>query len=154
MIYKKLFFISVALFFCFSSIFSQNKNKEIQSKSYEEIKKLFSNAFENQNIDQAAKYAEVIIKKGKDLKDELMIIRGYRMMSILFGEDERTLIYSDSIILKSKELNIEDYPAIAYERKGDFYVGKEAFERALDNYLKFNEYARKYNREDLIFRTN
>ncbi|WP_420573786.1 helix-turn-helix domain-containing protein [Kordia sp.] len=138
---------------CFCSSDEEYKTiKRIENKDYQEIYSLYNEA---ETLEQKIFYGKRFLekaKKEKDLKDQKSKkITGYRILSVTYT-DERVLAYSDSIIaLTTKEATIH-YPAIAYEKKGDFYYQKRAYQRALDNYLQFYEYAEKFNQKDMISR--
>ncbi|MBC8756485.1 AraC family transcriptional regulator [Kordia sp. YSTF-M3] len=126
---------------------------EVTRKEYGEIYKLLQEAT---TIEQKIYYGEQYLEKAKNDKqatDSTNIIVGYRILSVTHT-DENVLAYSDSIIALTKNNSSIHYPAIAYEKKGDFYYGKHAYQRALDNYLQFFEYAQKHDQKDMISRAN
>ncbi len=127
--------------------------EEVTRKEYGEIYKLLQEA---NTIEQKIYYGEQYLEKAKNdnkATDQTNIIVGYRILSVTHT-DENVLAYSDSIIALTKNNSSIHYPAIAYEKKGDFYYGKRAYQRALDNYLQFFEYAQKHDQKDMISRAN
>ena len=55
------------------------------------------------------------------------------------------IIYSDSIIVMTIELNHKYYPALGYMIKGYHYYNEGEDKKAVDEYLKANKYAAKNN---------
>jgi AraC-like DNA-binding protein len=151
--YLKHLLLSLFILFCFQEGSSQDQKEPLWEKSYEDILAIFSKANSQGDTLQIIQCGEAIVKRGKHLKERDKIVLGYRILST-FHLDERILSYSDSIIDITKDSSDVNYPAIAYEVKGDFYAEKEVYQRASDNYLKFYEYAKKHNQELFVFRAN
>ncbi|WP_162820039.1 AraC family transcriptional regulator [Kordia sp. SMS9] len=125
---------------------------EIESKDYKEIYQLFAEAnTETQKVFFAKRFLEKAKKDIQVADQKTKLVVGYRMLSIAYT-NEYVLAYSDSIIRLTSSAPNKYYPAIAYEKKGDFFYQKRGYQRALDNYLQFFEYAEKFDQKDMISR--
>ncbi len=118
-----------------------------------EYRKLHSLFIEATSFKEKLNYCNIFLKKAKQEQDRSMILAGYRMFSVTYT-DENVLVYSDSIIALTKNNSTKHYPAIAFEKKGDFYYDKRAYRNALDNYVQFAKYARKHQQEKMVFNAN
>ena len=120
------------------------------TQEYKELHALFINA---PTSEKQLAHGTIFLEKAKREKDTAMIIAGYRMLSITHT-DENILSYSDSIIALKINTSDKNYPAIAYEKKGDFYYDKRVYQNAIDNYLQFFAYAKKHDQKEMISRAN
>lgn len=118
-----------------------------------EYKELYSSFIHATTFEKKLAYGEIFLQKAKKENDTAMIVTGYRMLSVTHT-DEHILSYSDSIIALKKEASDLNYPAIAYEKKGDFYYKKRVYPKAIDNYLLFFKYATKHDQKEMISRAN
>jgi YesN/AraC family two-component response regulator len=150
---KQLLLSCIVFFFVAINAFSQDQKQPLWQKSYDQILTHYTKANKKGDTLQVIHSGEALVKKGKKEGPVARLILGYRILSV-FHLDERVLSYSDSIIFLTKDNSDVNYPALAYEVKGDFYAKKEVFKRAIDSYLKFYEYAKKHNQELLVFRAN
>ena len=149
--HKNIGYLVSATLLILVSIFSCNQKKENPiAQEYQELYTLFINA--KKSSDKLA-YSNTLLQKAKQEKDTAMILAGYRMFSVTYT-DEKVLLYSDSIIALKKDKSDINYPAIAYEKKGDFFYAKRAYKLALDNYLQFAYYAKKHNQKQMISNAN
>ena len=124
--------------------------KEPVIPEYKQLYTLFINAT---TPEKKLAYGEIFLQKAKKESDTAMIVAGYRMLSGSHT-NENIISYSDSIIALKKIASDENYPAIAYEKKGDFYYNKRVYQNAIDNYLQFFKYAEKHDQKDMISRAN
>lgn len=144
------YFVSATLLILVSIFSCNQKKKHPIVQEYQELYTLFINA---KKAGDKLAYSNTLLQKAKQEKDTAMILAGYRMFSVTYT-DERVLLYSDSIIALKKNKSDNNYPAIAYEKKGDFYYDKRVYKLALDNYLKFSYFAKKHNQEQMIYNAN
>jgi len=128
----------------------KSSKKDSITKDYKQLHALFIEATSQK---EKLKFCSIFLKKAKEEQKEEMIIAGYRMFSVAYT-DERVLIYSDSIIALTKENSNLYYPAVAYEKKGDFFYDKRAYKNALDNYLQLALYAKKHAQEEMVSNAN
>jgi len=120
------------------------------SKDYRQLHTLFTNAT---SLKEKLNYCGIFLEKAKQEKKSAMILAGYRMFSVSYT-DENLLKYSDSIIALTKDKSDENYPGVAYEKKGDYYYSKRAYKHALDNYVQFAYFAKKHQQKELISNAN
>ncbi|WP_430408752.1 helix-turn-helix domain-containing protein [Kordia sp.] len=139
----------MTFFFCFSCR-DVAVDTAIETKDYNEISNMFSDAKTKQ---EKIFFAECFREKAKNENNISRTLQAYRMLSLTYT-DEYVLAYSDSIIALTAENPNTYYPAIAYEKKGDFYYQKRAYQRALDNYLQFYNYAQKFDQKGMVARAN
>lgn len=123
---------------------------DIEKKDYNEIDNMFSDAKTKQ---EKIFFAECFLEKAKNENNISRTLQAYRMLSVTHT-DEYVLAYSDSIIAMTIKNPNTYYPAIAYEKKGDFYYQKRVYQRALDNYLQFYNYAKKFNQKGMMASAN
>ena len=135
-------------FFLFQGLFSQNDlesklPKPIAQMSYEELKDLF---YENRYIDTitAKNYAKVYLNKAKKDKDTIKIAKGYKYFHFI-SKDSLALIYTDSIINVTQNINNKYYPALGYLYKGHILYNIGDYKKALKNYLNASPHAIKQN---------
>ena len=155
--------ILITFLFLFTHcVFSQidNPSDSLQRKSY----KYLEGKIKNNTINQPLKsiYIDAYIEKAKKEKDTVEIGNGfyYKTCEDTFYTDGdfyatfvdenlyyKGLMYSDSIIYYTKNLNHRIFPGLGYSMKGfNFY--NLGFEKdALDNYLIAYEYAQKHNNQ-------
>ncbi|WP_159439404.1 helix-turn-helix domain-containing protein [Tenacibaculum agarivorans] len=107
------------------------------------------------STDSKAKYLDSVGKIARQEKAYRYLFVSYNYLGLLYN-DERVLLYSDSIIKLSSKIHFEDefYPKDAYQTKGDFFFKKKDYKRALKNYLKVSEYAKKYKNDYLTYSNN
>lgn len=129
------------LFFILISCEKTPKQEETTHKSYNEIYNLFDTS---EDEELRVFYGTKFLEKAKANESKQLIIAGYRILS-LAHTDDNALKYCDSIIYLTESNSNKNYPAIAYERKGDYYYNKRVYKRALDNYLLFLKYAKEHN---------
>lgn len=138
-------------------LFSQEKGFKIPDslhyKSYPELGYWYYEYLEAGKSKISKQYAKAYIAKAKQEKDTLNIAEGFYYLGYI-SESDLALRYMDSIIGITKDLNNSDYPGKAYLFKGIVYSDKRVFKKALDNYVKANDYARRNHNSDLIFRSS
>lgn len=138
------------LFLVFLSCKKASKQEETIHKSYKEIHNLYKTSEEEEF---KIFYGTIFLEKAKADRSEPLIIAGYRILSLAHS-DEKVLKYCDSIIDLTKSNSDKNYPAMSYERKGDYYYNKRVYQKALDNYLLFLKYAKEHNALASVSRAN
>ena len=149
---KIKFLLLLILVNFYTKSFGQINNMTETDKKYI---KLINKVNDKKTLVSKSKYLDSLIKITKKEK-------AYRYLFVCYDthasikNDELTLIYCDSIIELAKRYSFEDqfYPRDAYQTKGDFFYHKRNYKRALLNFLKVSEYAKKYNDEFVTYRTN
>ncbi|MBG7610905.1 helix-turn-helix domain-containing protein [Polaribacter sp. BAL334] len=146
---KKIYFFIVIYFFISSHVttLGQTQNDTLRNKSLEELFNLYSNSsLKNEQI----KYinAFVYVAKKKNIKKR--VLSGYQILSSLY-DDEKKLLYLDSVINLSKNAPLKNYPTVAYNTKAIYYHGKGDYKNALENYLQSNKFAEIEKNDQLIF---
>jgi len=112
---------------------------------------------ENRNNESASRfYANVYLQKAKNEKDFLEIAKGYGLFTIFYNKYDpydKVLVYLDSAIVTSKQVEHKRYPALFYINKGQVYEGRGNFKEALDQYLVAIQWCKKFNNDHLEFIT-
>ncbi len=138
-----LFILSPTLLFC------QSAKENLEGLSFENLKENFFNNEKNR-VKQLS-YANAYLIKAKQENIPVEKARGYILLSMLH-EDNKALVYIDSSITLSKNLNDPNYPAYAYSQKGFFYKKQHDYKKAIDNFLIAENIAKK-NNPDLYYDT-
>jgi len=97
-------------------------------------------------------YANTYLQKARREQIPIRIVKAYQYFSNYYKTDTATQIkYVDSIIILAKKLKDTIYPALSYLTKGNIYYSEKKFDKALDNYLLANYWAKKnYNLDILL----
>ena len=129
----------------------QNKNNSdtLLLKTYRQLESSFLKYKQDSFLSKI--YANGYLKKAKKEKDSLRLANGYYYISKIC-DDNLLINYLDSIILVSKNLKNVKYPGVGYLNKGVYYYHKEDYNKALENYLIAQKYA-KNNNNTLLFIT-
>lgn len=152
--------ITLFLFLCCIQIGYSQKSKifyipdSLKTKTYEE---LFTGL--NANSNNAIKekiYTEAYLNKAKNENDTVRISNGYSQFASISSKISMDLvmIYGDSIIFLTKNINHIDYPGFGYLLKGIGQFNLGNYEKALENYLIANKYAIKNNNTEQQFHIN
>ncbi len=143
----------------FCSVFSQDEIQNIKvpdsllDRSYDDLAYWYYEELETGNKDKSFLYGKVYLQKAKKEGNKIKIAEGYHYMSYISNKDI-SIKYMDSIISITESMNDIEYPALAYLYKGSVYFREREFKRALDNYIKANEFARNNYNSALILRVN
>ncbi len=99
-------------------------------------------------------YLDSLAELAKEEKEYRYILGCYHAQALI-RNNESKLNYCDSVIELSKLYSYEDqfFPRDAYQTKGLFFYGKKDYKRALFNFLKVDQYAKKYQDEYSIYKT-
>lgn len=98
-------------------------------------------------------YAKHLVKMGKRDKSPHKTAIGYHFLMNLQYNSEQVLNYADSIIQITKELNISNFPSIAYQAKGDYYYTHKAYKKAIENFLLVIFYSEKHTDNHMVYRS-
>lgn len=126
----------------------------LKNKTYEELfKRLNANS---NNVIKEKIYAEAYLNKGKNENDVIRISNGYSQFASISSKTnlKLTIVYCDSIIFLTKNINHVDYPGYGYMVKGICQFSLGDYEKALKNYLIANKYALKNNNLEQQFHIN
>ncbi|KZS39860.1 hypothetical protein AWE51_09450 [Aquimarina aggregata] len=127
----------------------------LNTLSYEELSAKFYRVLRVNN-ELASLYSKVYLQKGKNENNKLETANGYSLISYNYrskGEFNKTLVYLDSAIVFSKELNNKRFPLLFYINKGVAYEDMGDFKSALDNYLDAIKLSEKSKNKHLGFIT-
>ncbi len=100
----------------------------------------------------ASVYINAHIKKAKIENNNIEVAGGYRNMANTlnyFENYDSAIIYADSLITLTYNLNTDDYPGMGYHIKGYSYFMKRDFKSALKDYLLLLEHANKKDNIEL-----
>lgn len=132
------------LFLCFFStgVICQAQEKDVLLDEAKTLKKDVL----NKEVD--LKTAEILIhnylKKAKKSKRKELIGRAYYLLSIKNIEIENKLHYIDSAIFYTKDLKEDvEFPMKGYFFKGVFLDVKKKYQKAIDNYLLAESFAKR-----------
>lgn len=125
----------------------------LKNKTYPELAYGYYQYLEVNSKEVLELYAKTYIAKAKYEKDRINIAEGFYYLAYI-SESDLALSCMDSIIAITKDMGNNKYPSTAYLFKGFEYRDKRAFDKALDNYIKANEYARKNYNPELLFRSS
>lgn len=125
----------------------------LKDKSYAELYNKY--LFHNNNNDtlNSLFYAKMYLHKGKNERDTVRIANGYSQ-SLAISNRLTSIMYSDSIIELTKNLNHHVYPGYAYMIKGMDYYNLSEYKKALNNYLIAQKYAESHNNKQHFFYIN
>ncbi|MBT2621274.1 helix-turn-helix transcriptional regulator [Chryseobacterium sp. ISL-6] len=153
---QKKFFLYL-LILCQNLYFSQSIKgfcipDSLDNKSYEQLEKPFKkNLYINKA--KAEVYANTILLKGKNNKNDEKIADGYLMLHRL-SNDESALLYLDSMMMVSKKIQNSDYLADGNMYKGNYYYAKGEYSKALASNLAAINYAKKSSKTYYILNFN
>lgn len=95
---------------------------------------------------KASVYIKCYIKKSIAIDDSIRLARGYHLLSRL-SNDSLKLIYLNQSISYTRSSTHRFYPALGYLEKGNIFLNKAKYKKALDHYFIAHEYAQKNNPE-------
>lgn len=118
----------------------------LQTKSYQQL-----TAWIDQHYDQVEKskiYAHALLKKAKREKNASKTILAYHYLGYLNKENDKGMVYIDSLLQTSLHTGNQKTIASAYLTKGAFLDGENDYLKALETYLIALKYA--HNHPDLL----
>ncbi|MFA5299027.1 MAG: helix-turn-helix domain-containing protein [Lutibacter sp.] len=144
---------------CIQIGYSQKSKKfyipdSLKNKSYKELFKGF-NASSNDIVKERI-YAKAYLNKAKNENDIIRISNAYSQFASISSKINinMAIIYSDSIIYLTKNINHIDYPGYGYMTKGFYQYHLGNYEKSLENLLIANKYALKNKNIEQQFRIN
>ncbi|CAM3935148.1 MULTISPECIES: AraC family transcriptional regulator [Flavobacterium] len=141
-------FIFLFVFLSFLTTAQTSKN-ELNSKTYKELLTAFAEA-EN-NFDLQKKYADAYLLKARKEKKDLRIAKGYYMMSNIHNFYD-AIKYLDSVTIYAEKESNDKFPMVAYYERARKLDALRDFKLAIENYIKAENWAKKNNDLDYIFR--
>lgn len=126
----------------------------LKTKTYEDLFKGL-NASSNDTVKEKI-YAEAYLHKAKNEKDTIRIANAYTQFASISSKEnlESAIVFCDSIIFLTKNINHIDYPGSGYMLKGICQFNLGDYEKALENFLNANKYALKNNNIEQQFHIN
>ncbi|AXG68192.1 DNA-binding transcriptional regulator ChbR [Kordia sp. SMS9] len=136
--------------------FGQQNNNDIDSLSKLSYQVLIDSFYNSSELADKEVFTESILQKSKKEKDTLrQIIAYYFYTNIYRGNRKKPrLLYLDSLIDISKRYPDTDFPTTAYYDKGILLYKERDFKKAINAFVKGNEYATEYSNNAFIFLTN
>lgn len=134
----------------------------IQANSYSQklntdeeaiLSELIDQYYASSDYDLQEKVTDSILNLSRNAGDSLRMMTGYFLKTTLY-EDERVLIYADSIIDFFEKSPTKYQPANAYITKGRYFYKKRKFKQSLDALIIANKYTREYENENLRYSAN
>ena len=150
-------FISV-FFFVIGSIAQSDVQKRttfiipdsLKIMSYKEITNCY---YKNEShLEKSEIIAKTYLQKAKNENNAERMAEGYHFMSFFNKNNEKELLYLDSIIIVTKELKNSDYPILGYIRKAEYFHRKRNFIKALDIFMIAYRESQKVNNLELLYR--
>ncbi len=129
--------VFLTFFIFFFTVASQAQGFKIpdslKGKSYEEIYKGYRKAYNDTT--KSLVYMHSYLQKAKQEGNKIHMAKGYAFVADYQIDGNVKLLYLDSSIVSSKNLNNPTYPALPFVAKGGHYEAKYNYEKALDNYI-------------------
>ncbi|WP_378181971.1 helix-turn-helix domain-containing protein [Aquimarina sp. SS2-1] len=145
--------------FSLKNVRSQEDNnissaKSLISKSFSELYSDFKKYNELRDTTNAKKSAVSYLNKAKANNDLMSLVRGYKYVASLYEDDIKIKYLDSALNITNDNSFIRSYSAYIYFDKGNTYYKRRKFKDAIDNLLKSNSLARKYNYTELKFDSN
>jgi len=152
---------SIVLFFAIQQIILATDVENIRqlqidslgNKSYNELIESISIHY-TKNPKNAIIYTKAYLNKAKKDNDNEKIIESYFYMSELYKNHETAIIYIDSAITLNTTKNINYLLAPIYNQKGKLYYSNGDYKKALDNFIRSKEFAKKFENQLFISNLN
>lgn len=143
------YFLVLFVLFLSSSTSAQKLSAipdSLQTKSYQQLTAWIDQHYDQ--VEKAKKYAHALLKKAKREKNTSKTILAYHYLGYLNKENDRGMVYIDSMLQISLHTGDQKTIASAYLTKGTFLEGENDYLRALETYLIALKYA--HNHTDLL----
>ncbi|NHN26334.1 helix-turn-helix transcriptional regulator [Flavobacterium jejuense] len=137
-------------FFSFFVLHAQVDEITLEKITFKELLQNFAKS--EGNLELQKKYARIFLNKAKKSDSQLMIAKGYYMTSLLFDSHE-SIKYLDSVAYYSEKESNEKFPMIAFYEKAVKLDILREFNLALENYIKAENWAKKNNDLDYVFKS-
>ena len=108
--------------------------QNFRSKNYDELQIIFDD-LPIDSLDKKVLVATIYLSKAKSKRDTISIGRGYYLFSALNESNIISKKYADSIIMITKDVYHESFPALGYFLKGYWCYNSDEYHEALHNYL-------------------
>lgn len=137
---RNKFFFLILLFFFVNTLYALQKAKQdsLSLLSYKQIDHLLKNLNDNDLYKKKLAYQYTTL--AKQANDPILLADAYYTLSESYSHSKNAIIYADSIIHVTKDLENKIYPAKGYLQKGIQLYYLVEYDEALKNYLKANEY--------------
>lgn len=135
------------------SIQASSYSQKLDTEDEAILSELINQYYISSDPDLKEKVTDSILTLSRNAGDSLRMMTGYFLKTTLY-DDERVLVYADSIIDFFKKAPSLYQPANAYITKGKYYYKKRKFKESLDALIIANEYTRTYENENLRFSAN
>ncbi len=149
MVKYQVFFYLCIILLCQNLLYGQDKKSTIIDSLTKLDFKQLSNKFYNisdTSHDKADMYAKAYLRKARNNNNIVEIGMGYFLKSTLYPNDiEKRIVFIDSGIHVTKNINHPKFPVFFYMHKGYLYHKQGRFTIALDHYLEGLTYAKETN---------
>ena len=123
----------IIVLFGVNSAFSQSTD------TFEALKSNFNAS--PQNPEKALQAATLFLTKAKKANDVSKIVEGYELLVSHYSHTPKAILYTDSIILLTKNMKLDNYPAEGYLKKGIQLYYNSKYNDALNNFATANAMA-------------
>ena len=131
--------------FLTSTLWSQKTALDsLKLKTYDELKYVIE---DTKDKDLKLNCIQIFLEKAKKEQNIIEIAEGYKYKSLSTYPDSLSLIYADSIITLTKNINDIKFPASAYTIKGNVFFELGDYKKSLDQYLIAIDLAKKNNNQ-------
>lgn len=152
---QKVFLVFLLIYtqeWCFSqSIEGFCIPDSLKSRNIEELQKAYDKVFRIDN-NKAELYANVILKKAKEEKDNVLMYDGYYKLAYSKGlKSENGHPYADTLLTLTHNLNTKEYPAKAHIIKGILLNYEFRYSEALNEYTKARDLSKNKNTDQYYY---
>lgn len=131
------------------AVFSQNKDSNLENKSFKELRKLFFENEDNKSIQH--KIAKLLVTKAKKENNSSNLARAYYTNSLLHTGTKK-IVYFDSIINHTNISYSDDsFPMFAFLEKGYELQNMNKIDEAIINYKLAEDEALKRNKMNFYY---
>lgn len=129
---KNIIILFLLSLHCFS--FAQSVKKNLVKLTYQELHQLYFN--HSKNPDQQLQYARAYLEKATKEDIDIRKAKANYHLALLYykTDDNKAIMYLDSVIKYSQNTNDNFFPAAAYCEKADFLKRQFKFKEAMSNY--------------------
>jgi len=123
----------IIVLFGINSAFSQSTD------TFEALKSNFNAS--PQNSEEALNTATLFLAKARETNDVNRIVEAYELLVSHYSHTPKAILYTDSIILLTKNTKLDNYPAEGYLKKGIQLYYNSKYNDALNNFATANDMA-------------
>lgn len=124
--------------FIFIFFYSTSALSQLSSGTFEEMKSDFYTA---ENPEKEFTIATNYLAKAKKANELAEIVLGYELFVSHYSHTPKAILYTDSIILLTKNAKLDNYPAEGYLKKGIQLYYNSKYNDALTNFATANDMA-------------